>query len=251
VKPFTDLYFRPEVSGLDNVPADPAMLVGNHDGGYIPVDAICLGVAWHFHHGFRRPLNWLMHDVPFRISPRLTQVLSGCGCLPASRASLRRALGRKESLCVYPGGAHEAFRPFLLREQIDLGNRTGFVAEALRHRVPIVPVVSVGAHDTLIILSRGSWLARHLPIAKKLRTDVAPVWLGLPWGLGFGPLPHLPLPAKIKIKVLPPIALWEHLGSRANPDDPAALHEGLMLVRGRMQAAADALYAQRRYPVIG
>lgn len=237
--------------GLENVPDEPTMLVGNHDGGYIPVDGICLGTAWHERFGYRRPLAVLMHDFPFRISPKLTDFLSRCGCRPASKKALHEAIDQGESTFVYPGGAREAFRPYHRRRSIDLGHRTGFIAEALRRRVPIAPVVSVGAHETLFVLSRGSWLARKISLARKFRSDVMPLWIGLPWGVGFGPLPHVPLPAKVKVELLPPIRLWRQLGETASADDPRVLQAGLALVRGRMQAAANRLYAERRWPILG
>jgi len=242
-------YFRPEVTGLENVPDEPSMLVGNHDGGYLPVDGICLGAAWHQHFGYKRPLIWLMHDFPFRISPRLTNFLSRCGVRPASRIWLRDAFDRGRSMFVYPGGAHEAFRPYVDRRRIELGHRTGFIAEALTRKVPIVPVVSVGAHETLFVISRGSWLAHKIPFVKRFRSDVLPLWIGLPWGIGFGPLPHLPLPAKIKVEVLPPIRLWEELGDDST--ESPNLQAGLDLVRRRMQTAIDALYDARHYPILG
>lgn len=227
------------------------MLVGHHDGGYIPVDGIFLGMAWHERFAFQRPLITLMHDFPFRISKKLTSFLSRCGCRPASREHLDGAFERRQSLFVYPGGAYEAFRPFTRRRTIDLGHRTGFIAAALKRRVPINPVVSIGAHETLIVLMRGEWLARRIPLAQKLRSDVVPLWLGLPWGIGFGPMPHIPLPAKIKVEVLEPVRLWQELGETANPDDPKILAQGLAIVRGRIQRAADRLYAARRWPLIG
>jgi 1-acyl-sn-glycerol-3-phosphate acyltransferase len=239
------------VTGIDRIPDEPSMLVGNHDGGYLPVDGICFGLAWYECFGFARPLHILMHDFPFRLSARLTRFLSQNGCLPASRSSLDHAFDRRVDLLVYPGGAWDAFRPFHKRREIDLGHRTGFVGAALRRRVPIAPIVSVGAHETLFVVSRGSWLAKRIPLARKLRSDVAPLWIGLPWGIGFGMLPHLPLPSKIKVEVLEPIRLWEHLGESASPTDPSVLAAGFALVQRRMQAAADRLYSARRWPLIG
>lgn len=251
VNPFCEKYFRYEVDGLEHVPDEPTLLVGNHDGGYIPVDGICLAAAWQERNDFKRPLVWLMHDFPFRISAKLTDFLSRCGCQPASKDNLNRAFDTGSSTFVYPGGAREAFRPYTKRRDVNLGHRTGFIKEALKRRVPIAPVVSVGAHETLFVLSRGSWLARKIPLARKLRSDVVPFWIGLPWGLGFGPLPHIPLPSKIKVEVLEPLRLWKQLGESANPDDPKVLQAGLDLVRGRMQAAANRMYSERKWPILG
>ena len=237
--------------GLEHIPDEPTVLVGNHDGGYIPVDGICLAKAWQERFDFKRPIVWLMHDFPFRLSAKLTNYLSRCGCRPASKENLHQAIDQGHSLFVYPGGSREAFRTYLHRRDINLGHRTGFIKEALTRRGPIAPVVSVGAHETLFVIARGSWLAQRIPLAKKFRADVAPLWLGLPWGIGFGPMPHIPLPSKIKVEVLEPIRLWKVLGEAADAGDPRVLQAGLDLVRSRMQQAADRLYAERKWPIIG
>src|SRR5262249_54858892 len=125
--PMRDWYFRAEVEGLDNVPDEPSLLVGNHDGGYFPPDGICLAMAWHARYQFHRPLFWLMHDFPFRITNKLSTFLHAHGILPASRRNFDRVFDAGQSLFVYPGGAHEAFRPYLHRRKIELGHRTGFV----------------------------------------------------------------------------------------------------------------------------
>jgi 1-acyl-sn-glycerol-3-phosphate acyltransferase len=246
-----DVYFRAEVRGLERVPDEPSMLVGNHDGGYLPVDGLCLGMSWHEHFGFSRPLYWMVHDLLFRVSRRLRAVLEVHGGLRASRHNADRAFDHGHSVFVYPGGDREAFRPFRERRTIDLGERTGFVAAALIRRVPIVPVVSVGAHETLFVLSRGKWLAQRLGLKRSLRAEVLPLWAGLPWGIGFGPMPHLPLPAKIQIEALEPIRLWEELGGNTDASDPRVLRAGFDLVRTRMQAASNRLYDARRWPVFG
>ena len=51
-------------------------------------------------------------------------------------------LGSGRVMLVYPGSDWEASRPFAERGRIDFAGRKGFLRVALRHRVPIVPVVS-------------------------------------------------------------------------------------------------------------
>ena len=80
---------------------------------------------------------------------------------------------------------------------------------------------------------------------------MAPFWFGLPWGFGFGPLPHLPLPSQITVEALEPVRLERELGESADPDDPEVRRAGLEVVRSRMQVALHRLYAQRRWPIIG
>jgi len=252
VRPLRERYFRSEITGLERIPRDePSMVVGNHDGGYVFPDAICLGSFYYDHFGTSgRRLYAMMHDVPFRIAPSLTEWLQRCGVLPASRRNGEKVLEGGHHILVYPGGSLEAFRKFTDRRQLTLGHRTGFVRQSLVHRAPITPVVSVGAHETLFVLARGHQLAKKLGLSRLLRVDVLPFWLGLPFGIGWGPIPNLPLPSKIKLEVLEPIRLWKELDDPA-PDDKAALRDGLHLVRERMQAVADRLYAERRYPLLG
>ena len=192
----------------------------------------------------------MMHDFPFRIAPSLTEWLQRCGVLPASRRNGEKVLEGGHHILVYPGGSYEAFRRYKDRRTISLGHRTGFVRQALDKRVPITPVVSVGAHETLFVLARGSGLAKKLGLSRLLRVDVLPFWLGLPFGIGWGPIPNLPLPSKIKLEVLEPIRLWKELDN-PDPHDKKVLRAGLELVRSRMQEVADRLYAERKYPLLG
>lgn len=62
---------------------------------------------------------------------------------------------------MYPGGDHEAMRPF--------ADRKGFVRSALRSGVPIVASVSCGAHDTTLVLTRGATVAERLPWLRRFR----------------------------------------------------------------------------------
>lgn len=253
LRPLRDHYFRAEVRGLDRAPDGPALYVGNHNGGVFPVDGIFFGMAWHDRFEYQRPVYWLMHDVPFRVHSILRDFLLRHGCIPASREHLAAAFDRGHGVVVYPGGARETFRPFSERKKVTLGDRTGFVAMALRHRVPIVPVVSVGAHETLIVLTAGRSVGERFFITKALRADVLPVYVGLPWGIAFGPMPHLPLPAKVTLEVLEPIDLAHELNVQSESDmrDPAVLRAGLVRVRSSMQSAMDLLYAERKWPVFG
>ena len=129
---------------------------------------------------------------------------------------------------------------------MDFDGRKGFLRLALKHDVPIVPVVSVGGQETALFLTRGEGLARLLRLDRMFRLKVLPISLALPWVLNVGDmLGHVPLPAKITIDVLEPIDLREEFGEE--PD----LDEVYDEVLGRMQAALTALQAERRLPVIG
>jgi hypothetical protein len=69
--------------------------------------------------------------------------------------------------------------------------------------------------------------------------------LSIPWGLLPGGLPHVPLPAKIRMQVLPPIDLREMYG--AEPDWDQAYD----YVTSTMQVALSSLAARTILPVLG
>ena len=160
---------------------------------------------------------------------------------------MRRALARGAALLVYPGGDHETYRASWHSAEIDFAHRTGFVRLALKHGVPIVPVVSIGGQETALFLGQGERIARLLHLHRLLRIDVAPVQIAPPWGVTVLDLPgRVPLPAKISIEVLPPIDLREEPRRRLPRSE-----RGYELVTGRMQDALRELDEARALPLIG
>ena len=75
---------------------------------------------------------------------------------------------------------------------------------------------------------------------------VLPISITVPWGLTIGDIPgHIPLPAKISIRALPPIELKKQFGR--NPDrDEVYGH-----IVAKMQAALDTMSSQRTLPFFG
>jgi 1-acyl-sn-glycerol-3-phosphate acyltransferase len=245
LRALSELYFRAEVRDMSNVPAGPAMLVGNHSGGWLIADTFVFGQSFYDHFGPDRPFFQLAHDLVFKV-PGLRALVTPYGALPACPENMRRALGRGAAVLVYPGGDHETYRASWHSADIDFGHRTGFVRLALELGVPIVPVVSIGGQETALFLGQGEYLARLLHLHELLRLDVAPVQIAPPFGVTVLDLPvRVPLPAKITIDVLPPIQLFDELGPDADAE------HAYDLVTGRMQHALDRLAAARRFPLIG
>jgi 1-acyl-sn-glycerol-3-phosphate acyltransferase len=163
------------------------------------------------------------------------------GTVAATPANAERALREGAALLVYPGGDYEVHRPSWESAKIDFGGRRGFIRLAKEHGVPLVPVVSIGGQETALFVTRGQRLAGALGLDRMFRLKVLPISIALPWGLNVGDmLGHLPLPAKITIQVLPPLDVRE-----------LDVDEAYELVVERMQAALDALQAERRLPVLG
>ncbi|MGP0050593.1 MAG: lysophospholipid acyltransferase family protein, partial [Solirubrobacteraceae bacterium] len=214
-KPVWDLlckyYFRLEVSGWERLPEQTSLLIGNHSGGSLTMDAWTFVYAWWRRFGSERVLHGTAHDV-LMAAPGLGDYFRQVGVIPASRQGVGSALSAGCDVVIWPGGDVDAMRGWRRRDEAVLGGRKGFVRQAIRSGVPIVPVASVGGHDTAFVLSEGQWLANGLDrvsgLKKKLRGTQLPIVLGIPFGLTIETIPtHLPLPAKIRTELLDPMYL--------------------------------------------
>ena len=235
-------YFRPEVRGFEDIPAEgPFLVIGNHSGGATPPDLPILMTRWWAERGVDEPVYGLFHTMMIGM-PGLGSSLHKAGALEAGWDNAEAALGDGGIVIVYPGGDREALRPFTDRDRIDFGGRKGFIRLALRAGVPIVPAVSCGAHDTVLVLTRGETIARALPWLRRWRIKAQPFLVGAPWIISPG-LPTIPLPAKVVVQLLPPIDLAEAV----DPDLPEEerVQAAYDLVTGSMQACLDDLAAER------
>ena len=238
-------YHRTSVDGLEHVPAGPALAVGNHNGGLMAPDMFALMVAWWRRFGVDAPAYGLMHDLPFHL-PIARDLMPRLGAVPAHPANALALLGRGAKVLVYPGGDIDAFRPWSQRHRIVFGQRCGFIRVALRARVPIVPIVSAGAHESFRILTDGRDLVRRLGLKRLFhRLEVFPITLCLPWGITFGPAYYLPVPVRMHLRALPPVS-WPSLPPEA-ADDEATVWRCREQVRQTMQDALDEMTREGRY----
>jgi 1-acyl-sn-glycerol-3-phosphate acyltransferase len=240
-------WFDPEVEGLDRLPADGAFLVvGNHSGGIWMPDYWAFLQAWLHRHGPDRPIHSLGFDFLFSV-PGARELARKLGSVPANPANGGALLDAGRPVIVYPGGDEDDYRPWTERHRVDLHGRTGFVRLALRHQVPVVPLVAHGSHDAIFVLTRGEALARVLGF-RRWRINVMPIVAGPPWGVAPVQLPTWPLPVKVTARVCEPID-WSHLGPDA-ADDPAVVRHCYEEVLGRMQANLDELVASLPHPLV-
>jgi 1-acyl-sn-glycerol-3-phosphate acyltransferase len=211
------------------------------------------------HLGPDRFIHPLSHDGIFS-HPTVRGYADRLGVLRASPAASAAVLAAGRIMVVYPGSDWDASRSFADRGQIDLAGRKGFIRSAFSQRVTIVPVVSVGTHEQLIILTRGEGIARALHLPELMRTKTFPIGLSLPWGLTSALLPYLPLPAQTTVAFGPPLDFAELIPggiTAATPSAAAAyasdadlVDRAYALVASRMQAMLDELSAGRR-PLLG
>ncbi|WP_372441053.1 lysophospholipid acyltransferase family protein [Mycolicibacterium mengxianglii] len=236
-------YFRAEVRGLDNFPPTGAALaVSNHSGGMLTPDVLVLAPEFYRKFGYGRPMYTLAHYGV--VMGPIGDLLGRVGVIEASRESAAKALHDGAVVLVFPGGDYDAYRPTFGANIIDFSGRTGYVRTALEAGVPIVPVVSIGAQESQLFLTRGNWLAKRLGLTKA-RMDILPFSVGFPFGLSMLIPPNLPLPSKIVTEVLEPIDITARFG-----DDPD-ISEVDAHIRQVMQTALDGLARQRRLPILG
>jgi len=171
------------------------------------------------------------------------------GALRATAENAERVLEMGQPLLIYPGGELDCLKSFWRRHTIDFHGRTGFIKLALKHGVPILPVVNAGGHEVYLTLFSSQRLAEWTGIARLTRVKTLPVNLGLPWGLwATGFVPFLPLPAKLSYKVGEPIHVGHDPEAARRPDVVRGLYRK---VTGIMQDMLDELAGRRRLPVIG
>jgi 1-acyl-sn-glycerol-3-phosphate acyltransferase len=242
-----DHYFRMEVHGWHRLPEPPSLLISIHAGGILPVDAYAFGFQWYREFGTERILHGTSHDF-LMATPILGDYLRRMGSLPASPESITAGLDAGHDVIVWPGGDLDALRPWTKRDEVVLGDRKGFVKQAIRSQVPIVPVASIGAADTLIVLSDGRRLAKLLRLDRLARSEVFPIALGFPLGIAPGIVPQIPLPAKLRAEILEPVEV---------DDDPSREEDGRYVgrkyrqVEERLQEGVDRLARRRSFPILG
>ena len=241
-------YFRAEVHNLEKMPRGKALVVGNHNAGITFFEPFVLGMEWHLHTKGTDIIHPLGHDIMVSL-PLVGSMLKQLGVIRAAHHTANAALEAGHKVLVFPGGNYEAFRPYKERYKVDFGGHHGYIKLALRNKVPIVPVLSIGGHETFFVLRRGEALARLTGTKRFLRSESFPIFLGLPWGIGFGPIFHLPLPAKCEIEVGDPIDFSDYGPEDAQDRDIAAKLSAI--VEDRLQEMMDRRAARRRLPVIG
>lgn len=243
-------YYRVSTDGWEQIPTDePVMLVGSHNGGLAAPDLHMMLYDWCRCFGPERSLYGLMHPGVWQVLPAAARWATQMGAVQAQPKMAIAALNQGASIGVYPGGVQDVFRPYAMRHKIYFHNRQGFIKLALKKAVPIVPMISYGAHSTLIVLADIYSQVRYLheqgiPWPGGIDPEVFPIYLGLPWGIAFGPLPHIPLPVKLHTRICSPIR-FERYGPETLRDRDY-VDACYQTVSTQMQQALDDLVAEQQ-----
>lgn len=181
-------YLRVTATGLRHIPKKgPYILIANHSG-YMGFDALMLA------HQVNVSKKTIPHIIAHKLwffSPEISVHAHRFGLVPATYENGLAILRRGEPLLLFPEGEEGNFKPSSKRYQLRRFRR-GFVRLALETGAPIIPAVVIGAEETHITLSQVRW-------ARELFGVLIPI-----------PLNVIPLPAKWKIRFLPPIRLEQN-----------------------------------------
>ncbi len=232
VRPLAEKWFRIEVVGADNIPAEGGALVVSNHSGTVPVDGMMTAVTVRDHTG--RHLRALGADLVFRL-PVVSDVFRRGGATLACTEDAERMLRDGELVGVWPEGFKGIGKPFSERYKLQRFGRGGFVSAAIRTGVPIVPTSVVGAEEIYPLVGNVPSLARLLGL------PYLPITPLFPW---LGPLGLVPLPSKWLIEFGEPIRTDEYDAGAA--DDPMLVFNVTDQVRESIQQTLYTLLMKRR-----
>ena len=217
-------YFRVQTDGWEYIPkTGKVLLIGSHNGGLAAPDTVMMTYDWFRQFGTKRLAYALMEPKIWQFLPGLARLATQVGTIQPHPDMVRAALRKDAAVLIYPGGAKDVFRPYSMRNKIYFHGHKGFIKLALQEEVPIIPFISYGAHSTLIVLAdiypqlKQLHNKLGLPWLGGIDPGVFPIYLGLPWGIGIGPLPNIPLPIKLHTRVCPKI-VFERYGEEVARD---------------------------------
>ncbi|MEU4352855.1 lysophospholipid acyltransferase family protein [Streptomyces sp. NPDC023838] len=234
IRPFYEKYFRVEVKGVENIPAEGGALVVANHSGTLPLDGLMMQVAVHDHHPAGRHLRLLAADLVFML-PVVNELARKAGHTLACAEDAQALLERGEVVGVMPEGFKGIGKPFSERYKLQRFGRGGFVSTALRAGTPIVPCSIVGAEEIYPMIGNSKTLARLLGF------PYFPITPTFPW---LGPAGLVPLPTKWTIQFGEPIPTDGYPPEAA--EDPMLMFNLTDQVREQIQHTLYKLLVQRR-----
>jgi len=232
LRPIAQKWFRIEVRGIENIPAEGGALVVSNHSGTVPVDGLMTMVSIHDHTGrFLRPLG---ADLVFKMPVVSTMARKG-GTTLACSEDAERMLRGGELVGVWPEGFKGIGKPYSERYKLQRFGRGGFVSAALRTQVPIIPLSVVGAEEIYPLVANLPSLARVLGL------PYIPITPLFPW---LGPLGLVPLPSKWLLEFGEPIRTDEF--DAVSAEDPMLVFNVTDEVRETIQSTLYSLLMQRQ-----
>jgi 1-acyl-sn-glycerol-3-phosphate acyltransferase len=177
---------QPKIYGLESLPSDGSLLVGNHTiYGFLDLPFM-MAEVWKRRRLVIRALGEHAHYAV----PVWREVLAGCGMVRGTRDNVRALMRDRQTILVFPGGAREVNKRRGQQYQLLWRERIGFARLAIEQAYPIVPFAAVGADDMFDVI-----VDRNTPVYGPL-AGLYEKLLGFPpppvvRGVGPTPIPRL------------------------------------------------------------
>ncbi len=215
-------YFRPVVSGIENLPEGRCLIVPNHSG-QLPFDGMVVGMSCFLEaQPPRLPRAMVERWVP--TLPFINVMFSRAGAVVGDPINCRNLLEEDNAILVFPEGARGSGKTWDRRYQLEKFGR-GFMRLALQTNTPVIPVAVVGAEESIISLYDLK------PVAKALGMPYFPITPLFPL---LGPLSMFPMPTRFYVHFGEPM----HFEGPFDDEDEV-IDEKVAQVRNRVQEMID------------
>jgi 1-acyl-sn-glycerol-3-phosphate acyltransferase len=186
-------YFRPEVTGIENLPAGRVLIVPNHSGQF-PIDGFIIALACLLRAKPPRLVRAMVERY-FPTVPFVNEIFTRCGAVLGDPINCRNLLLDDQAIVVFPEGVKGGGKTWKHRYQLQPFGR-GFMRLALQTNTPIVPCAVIGGEESVISIYNAKKLARVLG---------APYFPVSPFVPLLGPAAYFPLPVKFHIHMGAPL----------------------------------------------
>ncbi len=222
-------YFRPEIFGIEHVPAGRVLIVPNHSG-QLPFDGMVVAQATLLQAKPPRLVR-AMAERWVSTLPFVNEMFARSGVVLGDPINCRNLLEDDQAILVFPEGARGSGKIYQQRYKLAPFGR-GFMRLALQTKTPVVPVAVIGAEESIISIH--DWKG----LAKLLRAPYVPISPLLPI---LGPLAYFPMPTKFRIYFGEPM----HFDGPFDDED-SIIQRKVDQVQDRVQQLVDEGLAQRR-----
>jgi 1-acyl-sn-glycerol-3-phosphate acyltransferase len=139
---------QPKFYGIENLPADGSLLVGNHTiFGFLDLPFM-MAEIWKRR---RIAIRGLGEHAHYAV-PVWRDLLGVGGMVRGTRDNVRALMSARQTILVFPGGAREVNKRRGQQYQLLWGERMGFALLAIESGYPIVPFAAVGADDMFDVI---------------------------------------------------------------------------------------------------
>jgi 1-acyl-sn-glycerol-3-phosphate acyltransferase len=192
-----NFWWRVDLEGLDNFPAEGPALIAGNVGGLLPWPAFMLIYALAHSGTINRPVHTLM-NLDWIEDEQLNETLIRSGFESWSPERLEQLLTAGEVVLVFPEGLQGLTKSFSARNRLREFD-PAMIEPALTLNAPLIPLVSLGCDTATPVLSNVPSLAHALSMPAMPVTPFFP-WLPFPYSL------IVSLPVKWRMRLLEPVS---------------------------------------------